>query len=204
MNFRNELNSLRGLVLNIGLVLVLILLLSFTFFYKVMPDVTNHRKIVTVPDLRGMTNEEAVRFLKARQLQYEFGDSIFRADTDPLVVLDQYPEANSKVKIYRKIKLTLNATTAPLVAYPDLNGYTYQFAKQQLESLGLSVGKYSYESDIALNAVLESRLVGKKLSAGQSVPKGTTVELVIGMPDLEEPDNDSIGISQQRNDYLAE
>lgn len=169
-----------------------------------MPVATNQNKIVTVPDLMGMTSKEAVHFLEARQLQCEFGDSVFRADADPLVVLDQYPEANSKVKVYRKIKLSLNATTPPLVAYPDLNGYTYQFAKQQLELLGLSVGKFSYKSDIALNAVLESRLAGKKILPGQSIAKGTAVELVIGMPedkslsfpDHEEMNFDSIGISR--------
>lgn len=169
-----------------------------------MPDVTNHYKIVTVPDLRGMTNKEAVRFLEARQLQYEFGDSVFRADAAPLVVLDQYPRANAKVKVYRKIKLSLNATIPPLVAYPDLNGYTYQFAKQQLESLGLRVRIFTYKPDVAINAVWESRLAGKKLLPGQSIAKGTAVELVIGMPmdkTLSLPDNqemnyDSIGISR--------
>jgi beta-lactam-binding protein with PASTA domain len=143
-----------------------------------------------------MKNTEAVRFLEARQLQYEFGDSVFRANADPLVVLDQYPKANSKVKVYRKIKLSLNATIPPLIAYPDLNGYTYQVAKQQLESLGLSVEKLTYQPDIALNAVLESRLANKKLLPGQPIAKGTAVELIVGMPDREETNYDSIGISR--------
>jgi eukaryotic-like serine/threonine-protein kinase len=196
MSYKTEFNSLRGVVLNVTLVLVLILFLSFTFFYKVLPYVTNQNRVITVPDLRGMKNTEAVRFLEARQLQYEFGDSVFRANADPLVVLDQYPKANSKVKVYRKIKLSLNATIPPLIAYPDLNGYTYQVAKQQLESLGLSVEKLTYQPDIALNAVLESRLANKKLLPGQPIAKGTAVELIVGMPDREETNYDSIGISR--------
>jgi beta-lactam-binding protein with PASTA domain len=196
MSYKTEFNSLRGVVLNVTLVLVLILFLSFTFFYKVLPYVTNQNRVITVPDLRGMKNTEAVRFLEARQLQYEFGDSVFRVNADPLVVLDQYPKANSKVKVYRKIKLSLNATIPPLIAYPDLNGYTYQVAKQQLESLGLSVEKLTYQPDIALNAVLESRLANKKLLPGQPIAKGTAVELIVGMPDREETNYDSIGISR--------
>jgi beta-lactam-binding protein with PASTA domain len=196
MSYKTEFNSLRGVVLNVTLVLVLILFLSFTFFYKVLPYVTNQNRVITVPDLRGMKNTEAVRFLEARQLQYEFGDSVFRVNADPLVVLDQYPKANSKVKVYRKIKLSLNATIPPLIAYPDLNGYTYQVAKQQLESLGLSVEKLTYQPDIALNAVLESRLANKKLLPGQPISKGTAVELIVGMPDREETNYDSIGISR--------
>jgi beta-lactam-binding protein with PASTA domain len=196
MSYKTEFNSLRGVVLNVTLVLVLILFLSFTFFYKVLPYVTNQNRVITVPDLRGMKNTEAVRFLEARQLQYEFGDSVFRANADPLVVLDQYPKANSKVKVYRKIKLSLNATIPSLIAYPDLNGYTYQVAKQQLESLGLSVEKLTYQPDIALNAVLESRLANKKLLPGQPIAKGTAVELIVGMPDREETNYDSIGISR--------
>ena len=183
MKFKIGSNSVRGLVLNIGLVLVLLGLMSFVFFNKVMPYVTNKNKVVTVPDLRGMTNTEAIRFLEARQLQYEFGDSLFRADVDPLVVLDQYPKANSKVKVYRKIKLNLNAATPSLVAYPDLNGFTYQFAKQQLESIGLGIGKIDYKVDIAVNAVLASHIAGKNILPGQRVSKGTVVDLVIGMPE---------------------
>ncbi|MFD1000406.1 PASTA domain-containing protein [Ohtaekwangia kribbensis] len=194
MSFKIGSNSVRGLVLNIGLVLVLLGLMSFVFFYKVMPYVTNQNKVVTVPDLRGMTNKEAVRFLAARQLQYEFGDSLFRADVDPLLVLDQYPKANSKVKIYRKIKLNLNAATPPLVVYPDLSGFTYQFARQQLESLGLSIGNIYYKSDIAVNAVLESQLAGKTLLPGQQISKGTVVDLIIGMPGDKSDFMDSINI----------
>jgi beta-lactam-binding protein with PASTA domain len=194
MSFKIGSNSVRGLVLNIGLVLVLLGLMSFVFFYKVMPYVTNQNKVVTVPDLRGMTNKEAVRFLAARQLQYEFGDSLFRADVDPLLVLDQYPKANSKVKIYRKIKLSLNAATPPLVVYPDLSGFIYQFARQQLESLGLSIGNIYYKADIAVNAVLESQLAGKTLLPGQQISKGTVVDLIIGMPGDKSDFMDSINI----------
>ena len=183
MRFKIGSNSVRGLVLNIGLVLGLLGLTSFAFFYQVMPYITNQNKVVTVPDLSGMTSKEAVRFLEARQLQYELGDSLFRADVNPLIVLDQYPKANSKVKIYRRIRLNLNAATPPLVVYPDLSGDTYQFAKQQIESLGLSVGNIDYKADIAVNAVLESQLAGKKILPGQRIPKGTVVDLIIGMPE---------------------
>lgn len=182
MNFKKELNSLRGLVLNIGIVVALVVLVLFIFFYKVMPYITNQNKLVAVPDLTGMNSNEAIQFLKARQLQYEFGDSLFRADADPLVVLHQYPKANSKVKLYRKIKLNLNAITPPLVSYPDLSGYTYQFAKQQLEVSGLGVYSITYKTDIATNAVLESTLAGEVILPGHKLAKGTKVDLVIGMP----------------------
>lgn len=187
MNFRKESNSLRGLVLNIGVVVAVLMLMSFTFFYEVMPYITNQNKVVTVPDLRGMSSNEAIQFLKARQLQYEFGDSLFRADADPLVVLHQYPKANSKVKLHRKIKLNLNATTPPLVSYPDLSGYTYQFAKQQLEASGLGVRNITYKVDIATNAVLESTVAGEVILPRQQLAKGTKVDLVIGMPEDQSP-----------------
>ncbi len=146
MSFKIGSNSVRGLVLNIGLVLVLLGLMSFVFFYKVMPYVTNQNKVLTVPDLRGMTNKEAVRFLAARQLQYEFGDSLFRADVDPLLVLDQYPKANSKVKIYRKIKLNLNAATPPLVVYPDLKWLYLSICKATIRVIRVEHWKYLLQS----------------------------------------------------------
>jgi eukaryotic-like serine/threonine-protein kinase len=180
MFLRNEVNSLRNLLINIGLVVVLITFVSFVFFNKVMPYITNQDEIVTVPDLKGMTNVEAIRFLEARHLQYEFGDSVFNVNAKPLAVMEQYPKANSKVKVHRKIKLILNATTPPLIVFPDLSGYTYSFAKQQLELSGFGIGNVSYRNDIAINAVLESTFRGKRISAGQRLAKGTDVDFSDG------------------------
>ncbi len=95
------------------------------------------------------------------------------------------------MKIDRKINLTLNAKIPSNVPYPDVTGSTFEFAQKQLKSLGFTVGSIQYRPDIAHNAVLESRVGGHSSKPGDKVPKGSSIELVIGkhtdrfpMPDI--------------------
>lgn len=173
-------NTLKGLLIHLGMASAVLMLLSFTFFYQVLPHLTNKNRVVSVPDVSGMTLDKASKFLGDRDLNYEVTDSSYHSTLPPLTVLKQYPKASSKVKINRKISLTLNARTPPAVSFPDLTGSTFDFAQQQLKSLGLQIGTIQYRPDIAHNAILEARTNGKLLTAGQRVRKGSWIDLVIG------------------------
>ena len=172
-------NTLKGLLLHLTLVFGVLMLLSFTFFYKVLPAFTNQDQIVTVPDIYGMRFDEAVEFLKQKDLGFEVMDSSYNADLPPLTVLKQFPKSLAKVKANRKIGLTLNVKIPPAVSYPDLDGVTLDFAKKQFESLGLKIGTIQYKPDIAQNIILESLINGKKVDGGQEITRGATIDLII-------------------------
>lgn len=180
MRFKIETKSLRGLLINISLAVGLLTILSFTFFYKVLPSVTNKGEVVTVPDLNGMTFEEAKKFLETRELGYEVTDSAYNSESAPLTVLEQFPRPLSKVKIERKINLKLNARNAPLIIVPDLTGSTFDFAQKQLKTLDIRIGSVKYRPDIAINSILEMSLKGTKIQTGQRIPKGSRIDLLIG------------------------
>jgi beta-lactam-binding protein with PASTA domain len=191
MKLKNEASSLKRLLIHIGVIMGLFCLLSFTVFYKVLPWVANKNKIVTVPDLKGMSIDEAAKFIRDRDLEIEVIDSSFNAEVAPLIVLQQFPKPNAKVKIKRKITLILNARIPPTVSYPDLTNSTFDLAQKQLQSQDLKIGTIQYRVDIAHNAILESRINGRKISSGEQVSKGSKVDLVIGnqtdkfpLPDL--------------------
>jgi beta-lactam-binding protein with PASTA domain len=146
---------------------------------------------VTVPDLKGMSIDEVNKFTSTKDLAIEVSDSSYNSRFPPQTVLEQYPEPNSNVKIDRKINLTLNAKIPPNVPYPDVTGSTFEFAQKQLKIFGFTVGSIQYRPDIAHNAILESKLGGHTIKPGDKVPKGSSIELVIGkradqfpMPDM--------------------
>jgi eukaryotic-like serine/threonine-protein kinase len=191
MKFRIETNTLKGLLIHISIALGLICLLSFTVFYKVLPVLTNKGEIVTVPDLKGMSVDEAVEFVKDKDLEIEVTDSSYNGEFAPLTVLEQFPKPNSKVKVNRKINLKLNARIPPTVHYPELAGSTFDFAQKQLKSLDLKIGTIQYRVDVAHNAILESKINGQTIKAGDKISKGSRIDLVIGnfkerfsLPDL--------------------
>jgi eukaryotic-like serine/threonine-protein kinase len=184
MKFRIPTNTLKALLVHLSLALMLFCLLSFTLFYKVLPWVTNKDNIVTVPDLQQMSIDEAMRFVSNRDLKIEVTDSLYNAALPALTVLEQFPRPDTFVKINRKISVKLNARNPPKVPYLDLLGSSFEFAQKQLKSLDLKIGTIQYRTDIAHNAILESRINGRKLSAGDPVTKGSRIDLVIGtLPD---------------------
>ena len=136
---------------------------------------------MTVPSLEGMTIDELRPFLDERDLRFEVEpDSGYSPQFEPLAVLKQFPLAGSKVKQNRKIYITLNQASPPMVTMPSLTGRSLKNAQLELKSLGLSLGEITYEPDFALNTILEQYYAGQKIAEGESLPKGSEVDFVVG------------------------
>jgi len=174
-------NSIKDVLVHLGLVIVLGLTILVVFFYVYLPGVTNHGETVTVPDLEGIHIDDIDDFLTKRNLRYEVvRDSAYTEDYEPLTILAQYPDAGSKVKESRKIFLTLNAINPPKVKMPDLVDGSVKNAQLVLESYGLERGNIKYIPDLAQNAVLEQRYDGDEIEPGTYIPKGSQIDLVVG------------------------
>lgn len=180
MRIKIETNTLKGLLVHLSIVVGLFCIISFAVFYKVLPSLTNKDEIVTVPDLKGMSFDEAMEFIRDKDLRIEVADSSYSPESDPFTVLEQFPQPHAEVKPHRKINLTLNARIPPTITFPDLSGSTFDFAQTQLKNLDLRIGSVSYRPDIAHNVILESRVNGQKLGVGQRVNKGSKIDLVVG------------------------
>jgi beta-lactam-binding protein with PASTA domain len=95
-------------------------------------------------------------------------------------VAEHHPKAGLKVKRNRKIFLTMNAMNPERVPMPDLISLTFRQATARLESFNLKVGELRYEPDIGINLVLQQRFHGKDILPGDSISKGSTIDLVLG------------------------
>ena len=169
----------------VGLHLLLIagisVTLGFIFLKVYLPFYTNHGDTVSVPDLSGMSYEEAANLLESSSLQFEISpDSGFSAEKDPLAILKQLPEANALVKKDRKIYLTLNARNAPILKMPSLINMPLKNVQEILANIGLLRGDIVYVPDIGINVVLEQRYKGAPIREGASIPKGSKIDLVVG------------------------
>ena len=67
---------------------------------------TGHGKYEVVPNMRGLTYNQASAALAAAGLNVELSDSIYDEHTQPGTVLDQSPRPNTKVKPNRVVYLT--------------------------------------------------------------------------------------------------
>jgi len=176
-----KINTWKDLLIHLAIILGLGTLMILFFFFIYLPVSTNHGETITVPDVRGVTLDELDEFLETRNLRYEVTeDSGFSASMPPLAVLKQFPLPNSKVKEDRKIYVTLNAERAPLVRMPKLVSGSVKNAQLVLKTYDLKLGEIKYVPDLALNYVLEQRLDGREVLEGERIPKGSTIDLVVG------------------------
>ena len=169
------------LLKHIGLALISLVLIVAFVFYVYLPITTNHGESITVPDLEGIPLEDLKEFLEERDLRYAVEpDSGYSAKYPALAVLKQFPLANAKVKEGRKIYITLNATTPPVVKMPSLIQRSLKNAQLELRSLGLALGEIRYKPDFALNTILAQYYDGKKLNGGEEIPKGSRIDFEVG------------------------
>ncbi|MCL9808574.1 PASTA domain-containing protein [Flavobacterium luminosum] len=159
----------------------LIVCLSMFLFMQWINFTTNHGEEITVPNLSKLTLEEAEDKLDELDLDYELLDTV---DYDPafpkLTVVQQDPHPGSKVKENRVIYVKINAETYAKVRLPELVQKTYRQAVPTLKALGLEVGDTTYIPNLAKDMVLEMRMNGKKVRAGQQVLKMSKIDLVLG------------------------
>ncbi|MCU0368963.1 MAG: PASTA domain-containing protein [Cyclobacteriaceae bacterium] len=172
--------SIRGLLVNIAIVLSIFFVLAIIYFYIHLPSVTNHGESITVPDLSGMNVEELESFLSTHELRFAVNDSAYSSEFPPLTVLQQYPKSGSKVKENRVIYVSLNRVKPPTLPMPDLIDGSLVNAQVILKSVELTIGRILYEPSPFKNVVKEMRFQGKSISPGTRIEKGAVIDLIVG------------------------
>jgi beta-lactam-binding protein with PASTA domain len=178
-------NTPIALISNAVIAFVITSLLIVMFFYVYLPLTTNHGESITVPDLEGLSLQQAQSFLEERELRYIVTDSSYNPKLPPLAIISQDPAKNAKVKVNRHIHLVINATRPPMEQVPNIIDNSLKQAEQLLESYGFKKGNIQYVPDIAGNVVLRlfyngKELTRKQIEEGFLLPKGSTIDLEVG------------------------
>jgi eukaryotic-like serine/threonine-protein kinase len=173
-------NSKKDLFIHISIIFCFFLSLFLLFFFVYLPWSTGHGNEIVVPKIEGLTIDQATELLEDNNLNVQVSDCVFVAGATPYKVLSHYPKAGSKVKEDRKIYVTITAGQAPLVKMPKITELSLHSAEMQLKQVGLLKGQITFKPDLAENTVLEQNFKGQKIEPGESLPKGSMVDLVVG------------------------
>jgi eukaryotic-like serine/threonine-protein kinase len=178
MGIRNFLTSstfLKHLILAIGISLaaIFLILLSLKIY-------TRHGESITVPNLYGYTENEFREILEKLDLKYLITDSIYIEDVTAGGVIDQVPEPGHGVKVSRTLFLTINAIAPEQVTIPRLTDISLRQSLAQLESAGLLSGEVTYKPSAFRNLVLLATVNSKEVFEGETVAKGTRIDLIVG------------------------
>ena len=129
---------------------------------------------VDVPNVVGKQLSVATRLLEERHLRVSSSE-VTNSDVPAGQVISQSPEPGESVKEQRMVHLVVSKGAGD-ITIPDLQGMSFDQAREKLKALGLSIGKISYESDSSKE---DGVVISQGLQAGGKASKGATVDITI-------------------------
>jgi len=162
-----------GLAIAIVVGFIMVLMIWMNFY-------TRHGQARPVPDFYGLTMDQTIKLAKKNKLRYIIADSVYTTLVPRGCVAEQSPKPGFKVKKWRNIVLTINAFNPEMVAVPNLIDLPIRQALALIESSGLKMGESRYRPDLSINIVLDQLYNGKKTVPGDSLQKGSVIDLVLG------------------------
>lgn len=186
----------------LALLLLAAVLLLFGGF-KLATAIFGGGEDIVVPSIVGESVLDAQKILLDNDLTIEVADNIYNDTTERGAIITQSPQAGSKVKAGRSIKVTVSLG-ASLIEVPDLSGMTEREAKVTLESYGLTVGKTStgYSDEYK-----KDEIIFQSPQAASKVEDGTAVDLIVSLGAQPEvitaPNVVGVELSQARQMIIA-
>lgn len=141
---------------------------------------TNHGKTELVPNLKGLSFQEAEMLLGNHNLKMKIIDSIYTKEAKLGSVLEQNPAPKSIVKPGRFVYLVVNSKTVRQVPLPQILETSLRQAEAMLNSVGLQVENISYSPSDYKDLVLEVLYKGKPIKSGTKINEGSAIVLVVG------------------------
>lgn len=171
-------------LINLLLILAVVLTIIFgTIAY--LNGFTHFGEKIEVPDFVGdkVNIVDIEDYLIGKEIGYEVLDSVYRTDIPSGTIFFQQPGPTSATGVHvkqgRKIKFRV-ATHFRLVEMPALAGKTSKrFAEQKLLNRGLLPVIEFESSSEGKDQVLEQKYKGKSVIAGDKVPVGSKIVLVV-------------------------
>lgn len=182
----------------LNLVAMIVVVVALLFGVLKWLDVyTRHGEAVVVPDVKGMTVDEATKMFSSHGLVCVVSDSNYVKNKAAGIVLDVNPGAGQKVKEGRTIYLTINTLSIPLRAVPDVaDNSSLRQAQAKVLAAGFKLNEVHLvpgEKDWVYGIQYQ----GRPLEAGEKVPLGAFLTLMVGNGEDDTLDGDSTVITEE-------
>ena len=148
--------------------------------FKSNPKVTDEKgkAQVTVPDILGMTVEEATETLNKKGLGLSIAERAYSDKYEKGEIMEQKTAANKKVDKNTEIQVVVsNGEEILTVAVPDVSGQFESAAQKTLEDANLVVDSESKYDD----HIEAGKVISTDPAAGMEVEEGTHVKMYVSM-----------------------
>ena len=162
----------------IGIALIF-LIANAAGLFRVGPGITNEETSrVTVPDVTGMTEEEARETLNKKNLGMVVSERKESDKYEKGEIISQDPGKGKKVKKNTEVEVVVSTgKEAETVVVPDVAGQDEDAAQKALEKAKLVVEAEAKYDD----TVEEGKVISTDPAAGAEVKEGTTVKMYVSL-----------------------
>lgn len=155
---------------------------------------THHGEAVKVPDVKGLSVDEAEQLMQRAGLVAVVSDSNYVKTMPAGCVLDLVPVAGQSVKLGRTVYLTINTFSIPLKEVPDVaDNSSLRQAEASLRAEEFKLDSVELVSG-ELDWVYGVKYQGRLLRPGEKVPVGATLQLMVGCGGELPSDSDSVTV----------
>lgn len=162
-------------------IMLLILIAGVVALFMWMGVYTNHGEFVVVPEIKGMTVEEAEIMVKSSKINLQIVDSIYDKELPRGVIIEQFPRGGSKVKQNRELYLTINTISPISISVPQLKDLSYRQAYSLLLGLGFPEPSVLEVESEYKDLVQRVRYQGRTVQEGEKLPITSKLQLVVGI-----------------------
>ena len=170
---------LRLLIINLA-AMAAVVVAAVLITFRWIDNYTEHGIAITVPDVTGMQEEEAIQVLSQYRLVGIADVMEYRKGVPVGEVISQRPGFNARVKHGRKIYLSISSGNHPMKAVPDVaDNSSLRQAESRLRAAGFLLTPHdTIEGE--LDWVYGVRYNGRELQGEELIPEGATLTLIIG------------------------
>ncbi|MDF1864149.1 MAG: PASTA domain-containing protein [Saprospiraceae bacterium] len=168
-------------------------MISVLVFFFVMTNLwlkcyTRHGESVVLENFEGKTLSEAKELAKKHDFRFEVIDSVWYANKKPGVITNQEPKANSPVKKYRTVYLTISKFKAEEVSLPLFGESSYNYSsysrKLGRKDIHTTIKDKIFDPRQANNSIVHFFYKGKKITdkdikEGFKASKGDTLQFIV-------------------------
>lgn len=150
-----------------------------------------------VPDVRGMTLEEATEALEEAGLKVGNVTESYSSSVKAGKIISQGYEPDVKIKRQSEVNLEISLGESPYSIVPNCVGSDINSAKAMLEEAKLKVGNITYKKSESDNNLV----VEQSIEYGSKVDEYTAVDLVVSSGKVDDDDDD--GEAKPKSQQIA-
>jgi eukaryotic-like serine/threonine-protein kinase len=167
--------KLKKLVKPLVITAVILILLFFLLNNYLMPLYVQKGETTKVPDIIGMSHEEARKKILDAGLEPKLGEYKNDKQYEVGIVIGQNPLPNTEVKFGRGVYLTISGGEE-YVEVPNLRGKSIREAVFNLEQSGLVLGTITYEPSMEIFA---NTIIRQEIAPNTKVRGGNLINVTV-------------------------